>query len=396
MELTVTDADTAQAVGSGDVPVLGTPRVLALAEAATVAATADPDAAGRTTVGVRVELAHRAPPRSGVPWSPHARLVEADGRRLLFEVTVTDGDTTVAPGRVERALVDRQRFVERAARCRHDAGSREIADRVHVLREPLLDVNVTLVVGDGAALLVDTLSTAGQAAALAAAARAVTPHPWTLVNTHHHFDHCFGNATLAADPPRPVYAHEVAAAALRDRPDQLRRAAYEEMRGEHPGLAAELAGRDPAGSDARPCTTETVLDVGGRRVVLRHPGHGHTDADLVVHVPDADVLVAGDLVEQSGPPAFEESYPLQWPDAVAELLRMTTPATVVVPGHGAPVDAAFVRAQHAAARRAGLADPGRATPAARRRSGWPPRPPFGARPGLIAARRGYPELDGTA
>ena len=46
----------------------------------------------------------------------HARLVEADGRRLLFEVTVTDGDTTVASGRVERALVDRQRFVERAAR----------------------------------------------------------------------------------------------------------------------------------------------------------------------------------------------------------------------------------------------------------------------------------------
>ena len=88
----------------------------------------------------------------------------------------------------------------------------EIADRVHVLREPLLHVNVTLVVGDGAALLVDTLSTAGQARELAEAARAVTPHPWTVVNTHHHFDHCFGNAILAADPPRPVYAHALAAA----------------------------------------------------------------------------------------------------------------------------------------------------------------------------------------
>ena len=71
----------------------------------------------------------------------------------------------------------------------------EVADRVHVLRDPLLHVNVTLVVGDGAALLVDTLSTAGQARELAEAARAVTPHPWTIVNTHHHFDHCFGNAT---------------------------------------------------------------------------------------------------------------------------------------------------------------------------------------------------------
>ncbi len=77
--------------------------------------------------------------------------------------------------------------------------------------------------------------------------------------------------------------------------------------------------------------TEAVLDVGGRQVVLRHPGRGHTDADLVVRVPDADLLVAGDLVEQAGPPAFEDSYPLQWPDALAELARSISPATVVVP-----------------------------------------------------------------
>ncbi|MFF3869715.1 MBL fold metallo-hydrolase [Micromonospora sp. NPDC001898] len=269
----------------------------------------------------------------------------------------------------------------------------EVADGVHVLREPLLDVNVTLVVGDGGALVVDTLSTAGQAAELAAAARAVTPHPWTVVNTHHHFDHCFGNVTLAADPARPVYAHEVAAAALRERPDELRRAAYEEMRGERPGLAAELAGTAllPPTHVVR---RETVLDVGGRRVLLRHPGHGHTDADLMVHVPDADVLVAGDLVEQGGPPAFEESYPLQWPDAVAELLRLTTPGTVVVPGHGELVDPEFVRAQHGElvelarlirAGHAGGAPPERVAAEA----------PFGARAALLAARRGYAELDGA-
>ncbi|MFG3704528.1 MBL fold metallo-hydrolase [Micromonospora sp. NPDC047670] len=269
-----------------------------------------------------------------------------------------------------------------------------IADGVHVLREPLLHVNVTLVVGDGAALLVDTLSTAGQAAELAAAARAVTTHPWTVVNTHHHFDHCFGNAALAADPPRPVYAHEVAAAAMREEADRLRREAYEEMRGEHPALADELAGATLL-APTHTVHGETVLDVGGRRVVLRHPGRGHTAGDLVVHVPDADVLVAGDLVEQSGPPAFDESYPLQWPDAVAELLRMTTPATVVVPGHGEPVDAAFVRAQHAQlvelawlirAGHTGGAPPERVAAEA----------PFGARPALHAARRGYAELDGTA
>ncbi|MEV4490437.1 MBL fold metallo-hydrolase [Micromonospora coxensis] len=270
----------------------------------------------------------------------------------------------------------------------------EVADRVHVLREPLLDINVTLVVGDGEALLVDTLSTAGQAAGLAEAARAVTGHPWTLVNTHHHFDHCFGNATLAGDPPRPVYAHELAAAALRDAPDRLRREAYEELRGERPGLAAEVAGTALL-APTHPVHTEAVLEVGGRRVVLRHPGRGHTDADLVVHVPDADVLVAGDLVEQSGPPAFEDSYPLQWPDAVAELLRLTTSATVVVPGHGTPVDVDFVRAQHKQ-----LVDLAWLIRAAHTAGAPPERvaaeAPFGARPALIAARRGYAELDGTA
>ncbi|MEU4569548.1 hotdog domain-containing protein [Micromonospora sp. NPDC023956] len=115
VELTVTDADTAQAVGSGDVPVLGTPRVLALAEAATVAATARHLPPGTTTVGVRVELEHRTPTPVGRTVFAEARLDEVDGRRLVFVVTVDDGGETVALGRVERVLLDRQRFVERAS-----------------------------------------------------------------------------------------------------------------------------------------------------------------------------------------------------------------------------------------------------------------------------------------
>lgn len=114
VELTVTDSDTAQAVGSGDVPVLGTPRVLALAEAATVAATATRMPSGMTTVGLRVELDHKAPTPVGRTVAAQARLAKVDGRRLLFEILVTDGQTTVAEGRVERMLVDRHRFVERA------------------------------------------------------------------------------------------------------------------------------------------------------------------------------------------------------------------------------------------------------------------------------------------
>ncbi|TYB34392.1 thioesterase [Micromonospora sp. AP08] len=117
VELTVTDTDTAQAVGSGDVPVLGTPRVLALAEAATVAATATRLPSGSTTVGTRAELEHRAATPVGRTVAARAELVKVDGRRLTFEVIVTDGNEVVATGRVERALVDRQRFVERAVRA---------------------------------------------------------------------------------------------------------------------------------------------------------------------------------------------------------------------------------------------------------------------------------------
>jgi fluoroacetyl-CoA thioesterase len=114
VELTVTDSDTAQAMGSGDVPVLATPRVLALAEAATVVVTAARMPAGMTTVGTRVELDHKAPTPIGRKVIALAQLAKVDGRRLLFEVTVTDGSTTVAEGRVERILVDRHRFLERA------------------------------------------------------------------------------------------------------------------------------------------------------------------------------------------------------------------------------------------------------------------------------------------
>ncbi|MEV0395057.1 MBL fold metallo-hydrolase [Polymorphospora rubra] len=266
----------------------------------------------------------------------------------------------------------------------------EIADRVHVLRHPLLDVNVTLVVGDGAALLVDTLSTVAQAGELAVAARRVTTDPWTIVNTHHHFDHCFGNATLAGDPPVAVYAHEETARLLSDDPGGVRRRAYEEMLATEPALAAELAGTAIL-APTHPVHLRSTLDVGGRRVDLHHLGRGHTAGDLVVHVPDADVLVAGDLVEQSGPPAFEESYPLEWPETLAALLRLAGGGTVVVPGHGAPVGVDFVHEQHTELTalawliRDGHAD-GAAADALSMRS------PYGPAVALPAIRRGYAEL----
>jgi predicted thioesterase len=114
VELTVTDADTAQSLGSGDVPVLGTPRVLALAEAATVAATARQMPGGLTTVGTRAEVEHKAPTPVGRRVTAMATLAKVDGRKLLFEVVISDGDTEVAEVRIERMLLDRQRFISRA------------------------------------------------------------------------------------------------------------------------------------------------------------------------------------------------------------------------------------------------------------------------------------------
>ena len=114
VQLTVTDADTAQALGSGDVPVLATPRLLALAEAATVGATATRLPPGTTTVGTRIELDHRAGTAIGRTVMAEARLAKTDGRRLYFEIVVREGDTVVAEGRVERVVVDRQRFIEKA------------------------------------------------------------------------------------------------------------------------------------------------------------------------------------------------------------------------------------------------------------------------------------------
>lgn len=110
VEAVVGPADTARALGSGDVDVLGTPRVLALLEAATVAAVQPALPAGSTTVGSRVELDHLAPTAVGVPVRAEAVLAQVDGRRLAFDVTLLAGGQVLARGRVLRVLVDRARF----------------------------------------------------------------------------------------------------------------------------------------------------------------------------------------------------------------------------------------------------------------------------------------------
>ncbi len=110
----VTDADTALALGSGLVPVLATPRLLAWCEAVTVLAIASGLDEGRTSVGSRVQLDHlRATPVGG-RLTVNAQLVHADGRLLRLEVTALDESATVvAHGQITRVVVDRERFLAR-------------------------------------------------------------------------------------------------------------------------------------------------------------------------------------------------------------------------------------------------------------------------------------------
>jgi len=108
---TVAEADTAAALGSGLVPVLATPRVLALVERATVAALDGTLEAGATTVGARVELEHLLASPVGATVQVSARLERVDGRRLEFAVQVRDGGRVAAAGRITRVLVDRERFL---------------------------------------------------------------------------------------------------------------------------------------------------------------------------------------------------------------------------------------------------------------------------------------------
>ncbi|WP_187415025.1 thioesterase family protein [Nonomuraea sp. PA05] len=108
--------DTAKRIGSGDVPVLATPRLLALAEAATVRAVERHLAPGETSVGTRVELEHLAASPLGAHVQVGVELTEVDGRRLVFAFEAHDKHTVVGKGTIERVVVDRAKFLARATR----------------------------------------------------------------------------------------------------------------------------------------------------------------------------------------------------------------------------------------------------------------------------------------
>jgi glyoxylase-like metal-dependent hydrolase (beta-lactamase superfamily II) len=192
--------------------------------------------------------------------------------------------------------------------------------------------------------MVDTHGSAAEARRVADDVRRLGAGPLTgLVNTHEHWDHHFGNATIVEQlGDVPIHATDWAAEHM-------------EVSARHTFARYEQDLDDPRRDEVLATTlhlpTQTFssavqLDLGDRAVELIHPGRGHTAGDLVVRVPDADVLLGGDLVEESDPPFIgDDSWPLEWPTTLDLVLGLMSDATVVVPGHGKVVDKAFVQDQ---------------------------------------------------
>lgn len=110
----VTETDTAEHVGSGDVPVLATPRLIAWLEAATVQAAGPFAGNGQTTVGTAVRVQHRRATHVGGTVEVTAEPLPSDGRLLSFQVkAVDDSGQVVAQGEIDRVVVDRQKFLAR-------------------------------------------------------------------------------------------------------------------------------------------------------------------------------------------------------------------------------------------------------------------------------------------
>ena len=112
-ELTVTDAVTAITIGSGDMPVLATPMMMALMENAAMLAVKDKLLEGFTTVGGHIESSHLKPSKVGDKVSAIAEVTKVDGKKIEFKVTAYSGDTLLGEGTHLRFIVDRERFLSK-------------------------------------------------------------------------------------------------------------------------------------------------------------------------------------------------------------------------------------------------------------------------------------------
>ncbi|GGU16294.1 MBL fold metallo-hydrolase [Streptomyces violascens] len=221
-------------------------------------------------------------------------------------------------------------------------GWERLGDGVGRRRLPVWDATAGLIAGESSLLLYDTGATLREGAELRAQAEALFGRRVThIALSHPHFDHVLGTAAFSGAEVYGAVGIERALVreALRD--DAARQGVSAED-------AAEAA--DLLVHPHHAVCGEWTLDLGGRQVLLANVGPGHSGHDLAVLVPASgdspEIVFCGDLVEESGEPqAGSDAVTSRWPAALDRLLSLGGEDAVYVPGHGAAVDAAFVRTQ---------------------------------------------------
>ncbi len=215
----------------------------------------------------------------------------------------------------------------------------EVGHRVFHRRYEPVDVSVGVILCEQSALVIDTRNNPAEARELMDDVLKDFGVPIAaVVNTHAHYDHCFGNQVFA-DAGVPIYGHA-----------RLKRH-FENYEGPHltrvknspasePDKNWEDVRLTPPGIEIASCTE---LELDQRTICLVPLAHGHTDSDLAVHVPDANVWFLGDVIEQSGPPMFgPDSDIAGWPVVLHELAQTIRPDAKLIPGHGDAVDRDFL------------------------------------------------------
>ncbi|NEC91960.1 MBL fold metallo-hydrolase [Streptomyces sp. SID12501] len=239
-----------------------------------------------------------------------------------------------------------------------DLGWEHLAAGVGRCRLPVWDCTVGLVTGPGGALLIDAGASLAEGAKLRLEAQELAGRRVDfLALTHPHFDHVFGAAAFAgAHVLAPDSAEDTEGAGNEFGKPGREALCADAVRNGLDVRAAEEAA-DTLVDPHQRVRTDLAVEVelgAGRTVLLRAVGPGHTRNDLVVVVPgagggngdDPTVVFCGDLVEESGEPqAGPDAVPSRWPAALDRLLALGGEDALYVPGHGAVVDAAFVRSQ---------------------------------------------------
>lgn len=216
-----------------------------------------------------------------------------------------------------------------------------LTDAVFRCRLPFLDVTIGVVAGGAGTLLIDTGTTPTEAEAIAADIAAMGHRDVShILLTHNHFDHILGSSAF---PDAQIYCAPQVAATMAERRDHLRADAVK-----HGADAGEVQRAIDALPEPQHPVHAAVIDLTEIAVTVGHPGRGHTDHDLIaiVPAPDTTVVFCGDLVEESGDPCVDDdSDPAAWPATLDRLLDAGGSDALYVPGHGAVVDAEFVRRQ---------------------------------------------------